>query len=161
MVSTSSAFDAGNIEVVEKTEDTVRLDIRADPYTELEEKQHMQWFAFRATVDQGDGPNTIRYEICNAKDASYVEGWRGCSVCASLDRETWQRVASTGYDEDRGVLYWEWTHDGPTSSVTFAYFDLYPHERHLKLIASCATLATADKAALDGLRVFSLGQSLD
>ena len=49
-VSISSTFDAGNIEVVEERADGVQLKIKPDPYTELEEKSHFQWFAFRAVV---------------------------------------------------------------------------------------------------------------
>eukprot|EP00966_Prymnesium_polylepis_P108408 2509686-Prymnesium_polylepis.2 len=41
-VSISAAFDAGNIELISQDAQTVRLSIRPDPYTELEQKQHMQ-----------------------------------------------------------------------------------------------------------------------
>jgi len=45
MVSISSAFDGGNIEVASQTAVAVKLRIKPDPYTELEKKQHMQWCA--------------------------------------------------------------------------------------------------------------------
>ena len=52
MVSISDAFDSGNIERLPSPSDAiVALQIKPDPYTELEEKHHSQWFAFRATHD--------------------------------------------------------------------------------------------------------------
>ena len=113
----------------------VKLNIKPDPYTELEKKAHMQWFAFRATADSA-AETTVAYEIVNAKDCSFAAAWAGSSVCYSTDKETWKRVGSTAYDEASGVLHWEWTHAGTESSVYFAYFDLYSYERHLALVSN-------------------------
>ena len=155
LVSISDSFDAGNIDLVGVSDSTVQVKIRPDPLTELEDKRHMQWFAFRATGDENDG--VVRYEILNAANVSFADAWEGSEVVASTDRKTWSRVDSTAYDAERGVLSWEWTHSAPGAPVYFAYFDLYPYERHLDLVARCA----AAKDAAPGLSVRSLGQTLD
>ena len=156
MVTVSDAFDSGNILLASlrpSNDGKVKLRIKPDPYTELEGKRHMQWFAFRATNDEAA---TVTYEIENAGDCSFAVAWKGAEVMASTDREEWRRVASTRYDEERGVLSWDYTHDASTPSVYFAYFDTYSYERHLSLVASCAAAKNAP-----GLRVHSLGQTLD
>ena len=148
-VSVSSTFDAGNIELVAAEASTVRLRIRPDPHTELEKKQHMQWFAFRATpaaIDSGE----VTYEIENAGACSFPTAWPGSAVVASTDRKEWRRVHSTQYDAARGALTWRWSHT-PNEAVYFAYFDLYSHERALDLVARAATA---------GGRARSLGQTL-
>ena len=155
-VSISTAFDAGNIELVGQDASTVRLRIMPDPYTELEQKQHMQWFAFRSTAD---GPRDVTYAIENAGEASFPEAWPGSQVVASVDRKTWARVESTSYDADTGTLSWNWHSPAPAASVYFAYFDLYPYERQLDLVARCASM-TRDGGA-PNLRVGTLGQTLD
>lgn len=120
--SISSAFDAGNIvRVDDETPDSahVKLKIRPDPWTELEKKNHFQWFSFRSLAY---GPTS--YEIVNAGDASYAtDGWRGYEVCASADREVWTRLPTT-YDAARGALCWDCDH-AASSSMYFAYFDTY------------------------------------
>ena len=54
------------------------------------------------------------------------------------------------------MLRWEWDHGGPASSVFFAYFPIYPYDRHLRLVSKCAAAA-----GLPGLRVRSLGQTIE
>lgn len=160
MVSISSAFDGGNIEPVSVESGLVRLKIKPDPYTDLEEKTHMQWFAFRATHDDKTEA-VVTYEIENAGDCSFAVAWKGAEVVASFDKETWQRVPSTRYDEERGVLSWQWSRTRPLvdpPSVYFAYFDLYSYERHLALVAKCAAAATSGSSLA---HVHSLGQTLD
>jgi murein tripeptide amidase MpaA len=160
MVSISSAFDGGNIQVESQTAEAVQLKIKPDPYTELEKKSHMQSFAFKATADSTSPAQKVVYEIINAKDVSFPAAWDGTTVCYSTDSETWQRVRSTSYDGASGVLRWEWTHAGADASVFFAYFDLYPYERQLRLVAKCAAMAAGTQPPA-GLRVRSLGQTLD
>lgn len=160
MVSISSAFDGGNIQVECQTAEAVQLKIKPDPYTELEKKAHMQSFAFKATADSTSPEQKVMYEIINAKDVSFPDAWEGTTVCYSTDSETWQRVSSTSFDRASGVLRWEWTHAGAESSVFFAYFDLYPYERQLRLVARCAVMAAGAQAPA-GLRVRSLGQTLE
>ena len=160
LVTISDAFDAGNIEHVgdsslEEASSSVQVRIKPDPFTELEGKSHMQWFAFRTTHDAASSEETVTYEIANAGECSFAVAWRGAEVVASHDKETWRRVPSTRYDEERGVLAWDWTHTSG-ESVYFAYFDLYSYERHLALVARCAAAAGAP-----GLSVRSLGQTLD
>ena len=155
-VSVSSAFDAGNIELVEQKGGVVGLRIKSDPYTELEKKHHMQWFALRATSAGEQPAAPTKYEILNAGDVSFAGAWEGSEVVASVDRQTWTRVESTTYDKARKALCWEWTHTADAPSVFFAYFDLYSYERQLDLVARCAAATGAP-----GLRVGSLGQSLD
>ena len=152
-VSISSAFDAGNIEFIGQEAEQVRLRIKPDPYTELEEKHHMQWFAFRSTVD---GPADVTYAIENAGEVSFPEAWPGSQVVASTDRKTWKRVESTYYDAETGTLSWKWHSPAPAQSVFFSYFDLYPHERQLDLVARCTTMRDAPN-----LKVGTLGQTLD
>ena len=148
-VSISSTFDAGNIEVVSISDD-VQLKIKPDPYTELEKKHHFQWFAFRAVVSAAI-TQPVKYSIVNAGDASYADAWAGSKVCYSTDMRTWQRVESTTYDATKGALCWDFDHSA-APSVIFSYFDLYPYERQLALVADCAAAGAA---------VGSLGQTLD
>jgi hypothetical protein len=53
-LSISDAYDGGNIELVNTRKDedrlTVSLKIKPDPYTELEQTNHLQYFSFRSTV---------------------------------------------------------------------------------------------------------------
>lgn len=165
-ISVSDAFDGGNIEHVDTVvddsatgeEDTivVNLRIKPDPYTELEETNHFQYFSFRSTAftplptTSGDNNATVTYRIVNAGDASYAVAWKGYTTFYSTDRVTWRRVLNTDYVD--GQLTWTFPHvDG--QSVHFCYFPPYSYERHLDLISRCAN----SKAA----RVRSLGQSLD
>ena len=161
LVTISDAFDAGNVELDPSSDadpSKVRVRIKPDPYTELEEKSHMQWFAFRATHDaSSSAEEKVTYEIANAGECSFAVAWRGAEVVASHDKKTWRRVPSTRYDEERGVLSWDWHHAiGDPASVYFAYFDLYSYESHLALVARCAATTGAP-----GLAVRSLGQTLD
>lgn len=149
-VSISTAFDAGNAEIERQDGDFVALKIKPDPWTELEQKRHSQWFYFRATAS---APGSVRYEISNAGEVSFADAWPGYEVCASTDRKTWTRIESTRYDSDRGALCWTYDHGASDLSTFFAYFDPYDYERHLDLVARCAAAPAAT--------VRSLGQTLD
>jgi len=155
-VSISAAFDGGNIEFVSSScsassASVVELRLRPDPLTELEQKRHMQWFAFRALPTAST--SKVRYEIVNAADASYPEAWDGSAVCFSYDRLEWSRSWSTSYDSTSGTLSWEFDHaHRPGVPVYFAYFDLYPYERHLDLVDRAAASPRAS--------VRSLGQTV-
>lgn len=153
-VSISAAFDGGNIERVgsASAEGPVQLNIRPDPFTELEQKTHKQWFSFRSSAHSSAA--VVRYEIVNAGSCSYPSAWPGSEVCVSTDRHNWHRVASTVYDEASGVLAWEFDHGAvPGGTAFFAYFDPFSYERHLDLVSRCAAAA--------GATVRSLGQTLD
>ena len=98
---------AGNIELISADGSAATLQIESDVPTELEGKTHLQWFYFRSTSSSA---NVIRYTIRNAGDVSFPKAWTGYQVCASTDRKTWTRVASTRYDADTGALSWDFDH---------------------------------------------------
>ena len=131
MIHISSAFDSGNIEVLDSTGPAVRLAIRPDTHSDF-----YQWFHFRVS---GAGEGTT-YRIENAGGAAYTGGWENYGVCASRDRDEWFRVPTRLSD---GVL--EWDHPGG-GLVSFAYFAPHSRERHLDLVARAAAdpLATHD-----------------
>jgi len=121
----SSNFDSGAIEVESlDSADDIRLRIRSDSHAEFR-----QWFHFRL---QGAAGQACTLRLLNAGDCTYPGGWRDYRAVASYDRANWFRVP-TRYED--GVLVIEFTpaHD----SVWLAYFEPYPEERHLALVASC------------------------
>lgn len=154
----TAAFDGGNIEMQSadcsaEGKAVVRLRIRADPFSQLEQKSFMQWFAFRASPSSGS-TTSVRYEIVNAGDAAYSSAWAGSAVCSSPDRRAWSRCWNTAYDAESGTLSWEYDHAATNGMpVYFSYFDLYPYDRHLDLIARVAASPRA--------RVVTLGQTLE
>lgn len=155
----TSAFDGGNIEVesAECAADgggaVVRLRIRADPHSQLEQTSFFQWFAFRAMA-AASSTKTVHYHIINAGEAAYAKAWEGYAVCASLNRREWSRCWKTTYDQTSGTLSWTFDHgEFENSPVYFSYFDLYPHDRHLDLIARAAASPRAS--------VLSLGHTLE
>lgn len=158
IVSISAAFDAGNVVLVSQIDQMVTLRIRPDPYTALEEKSHMQWFAFRSTLLNAGVPTEVTFKIENAGACSYAGAWPGYDVVASHDKKSWHRVKGTRYDSERGTLSWDWAYDASPAAQTvyFSYFDLYPYERHLDLVARSAAVANAPS-----LSVGTLGQTLD
>jgi murein tripeptide amidase MpaA len=119
----SSAFDSGNIEVVDATEPSdVRLRIQVDAGGD-----HYQWFHFRVSGASGI-PSSFHLE--NAGGASYPSAWAGYQACRSVDGETWERVETT-YDD--GVLT---IRDTPPGDLCwYAYFAPYPLERLHRLLA--------------------------
>jgi murein tripeptide amidase MpaA len=157
-VSISDAFDGGNIKFVEQDGSTVVLEIKPDPFTELEQKSHLQYFCFRVicssttnadadTEIDTDSIEPLTYVIANANQASFPEAWEGTTVFFAPtlnDPNAWKRIASTTYCHQTGQL--SWTH---TQSGFFAYFPPYSYNRHLDLIAKC------------GSNVMSLGKTLE
>ncbi|MBY4945574.1 hypothetical protein K6V92_02925 [Cupriavidus respiraculi] len=121
----SSQFDSGAIEVeaLDRADD-IRLRIRADSHADFR-----QWFHFRL---QGAAGQACRLQFLNAGDCTYPDGWRDYQAVASYDRAHWFRVPTTF---DGRVMTVDFTpeHD----SVWFAYFEPYPDERHLSLLATC------------------------
>jgi murein tripeptide amidase MpaA len=166
-VSVCSAFDGGNIEFVQFCSGDaaeLQVKIRDDPFTEFEQKQHKQWFYFRASGFRQFDASTERqfkFAIVNAGQCSYSKGWEGYNTCASYDRKTWFRVP-TQYDSEKGHL--QWTMAVASNQIYFAYFPPYSHERHLDLIARCSAAASNPGASLRNhtdVSVRSLGNSLD
>lgn len=119
----SSAFEAGNIEVVDASEPSnVRLRIRADVGDE-----HFQWFYFRVSGARGQA---LGLTIENAGQASYPDGWKGYRACVSVDQQAWTRV-DTLYDGQQLNLRFV-----PEADVVWvAYFAPFTMDRHACLIA--------------------------
>ncbi|MBH69329.1 MAG: hypothetical protein CMM58_13325 [Rhodospirillaceae bacterium] len=125
MLSIDSSFDGGNIEVIKATEaHDIQLKIRPDT-----ESDFFQWFAFRI-IGARDLACTAR--ILNAGQASFPAGWDGYKMVVSHDMASWFRIPTTYKD---GIL--EVTHTLKNDSEYFAYFAMYPMERHARLIAKC------------------------
>jgi murein tripeptide amidase MpaA len=132
----TSAFDAGNIEVIDaENPSDVRLRIRRDAGGRF-----MQWFYFRASGVKGV-PLTLVIE--NAHEAAYAAGWQGYRACASSDREGWVRVP-TEYDGRALTIRHTPEHD----VVWYAYFAPYSLERHADLVARSQQRARVDVLGL-------------
>ena len=126
-IKISSAFDGGNIAVIEAIEpDNIRVNIPHDTNSKF-----LQWFYFRLQGVMGD-PCQIHFE--NASDAAYPDAWEGYQAVASYDREHWFRVP-TVYENNRLTI----THEPETDSVYYAYFAPYSYERHQDMIAWAAS----------------------
>ena len=167
-ISISDAYDGGNIEVVriEDCDDddvstqVVFLNIKDDPFTELEGKHHKQYFSFRSLVSTHDDNNSnqrIKYVIENASEASYAVAWPESTIFYGSnlnDPYSWRRRLDTTYDEESGQLSWIHDHgDMSSGAVYFCYFPPYSYTRHLQLIEKCCLQSSS--------MVSSLGKSLD
>ncbi|MEM1192376.1 MAG: M14-type cytosolic carboxypeptidase [Pseudomonadota bacterium] len=141
MLSISSAFDGGNIAVIEaQAPQNIRLAIEKDAHSAF-----YQWFYFRLS---GARDEACQINIENAGGASYTPGWNGYRAVASYDRETWFRVETTYKD---GVL--TIAHTPQSDCVWYAYFAPYSMERHADMLG--------ELAGLDGVRVSVLTHTLD
>jgi murein tripeptide amidase MpaA len=140
-LSISSAFDGGNIRLVAIDGNRIDLEIAQDHQSDF-----YQWFYFRLTGAEGQ---PVELRIVNAAGAAYPLGWPGYRACMSYDRDYWERVAETRYED--GVLTIPVT--PASNSVWFAYFAPYTMERHHDLIAEAADHPWVDYR--------SLGQTLD
>ena len=139
-LSIDTAFDGGNIRVVEIGDDAIDLAIGPDRYSAF-----YQWFYFRLAGAAGC-KTTLR--IVNAGGAAFPKGWQDYKVRASPDRVAWQMIPTRYAD---GVLTFEWS--GESELAWFALFAPYPMERHHALIARIA--------ARPGVAYQALGRSLD
>jgi len=137
----SSAFDAGNIRVVNQDGDSADLEIVKDHMSDF-----YQWFYFRLAGAKG---REVTLRIVNCGDSAYPHGWPDYRACVSADRDEWLRVEGTSYDG--GNLTISLTPSGEV--VWVAYFAPYSMERHHDLVTSVASLP--------GVSYFSLGKSLD
>jgi murein tripeptide amidase MpaA len=143
-IEISSAFDSGNIEVLQVSGASAVLAIRRDRNSDF-----FQWFHFRVSGAKG---RELELRLTGLAAAAYPMGWPGYRACVSEDRQYWGR-ADTAWDEkrDHGTLTIRYT---PTSDVCwFAYFAPYSMERHHDLIA--------EGAASEGVDYRCLGHSLD
>jgi murein tripeptide amidase MpaA len=140
-LSISSAFDGGNIRLVAIEGSRVDLEIVNDHQSEF-----YQWFYFRLT---GAAGTPVELRLLNCAGSAYPHGWPGYRACMSYDREYWQRVPDTSYQD--GILTIRVT---PASdNAWFAYFAPYTMERHHDLVAEAAAHADVEYR--------SLGQTLD
>jgi murein tripeptide amidase MpaA len=117
----SSNFDSGNIIVDSISDNSANVQIRQDSNSEF-----YQWFHFRAANVEGQ---LISFNVTNAGQSSYVEGWEDYQAVASYDREDWFRV-DTSYSN--GTL--SFSLESEYDSVYFAYFAPYSYDRHLDLV---------------------------
>ena len=140
-ITISSAFDAGNIRVVNQDSDSADLEIVKDHLSDF-----YQWFHFRLA---GAAGRQVTLRILNCAGSAYPHGWPDYRACLSVDREEWVRVPDTSYAD--GILTVKLI--PPTNCVWLAYFAPYSMERHHDLITTFA--------ALDGVGYSSLGKSLD
>ena len=78
-----------------------RTQVKDDPFTELEKKQHKQWFYFRAA----GALKGVRahFTIVNAGETSYPEAWPETTVVYSYDRKEWKRCQDTRWDSGAGL----------------------------------------------------------
>jgi len=181
IISISDSYDSGNGEVtsirlVDGEEDQcdvhVAVRIKPDPYTLLENKQHFQYFSFRAALNahsptmrglfSGKKSIKVKYIVENAGEASYASAFEGYRTFVTegvtpFDPDAWARVEDTRYEGGR--LTWNHVHKldgkegGGALSAYFAYFPPYSWERHLGLMAKCAEAK--------GATVASLGQTIE
>ena len=150
MITISSRFDSGNIDVVDdRSSDDIRLRIRKDLDSDF-----YQWFHYRL---QGAKGQTCRMRILNASEAAYPKGWENYHAVASYDRQEWFRVPSH-YDGNELLI----EHQPECDSVYYAYFAPYSWERHQDLVGwaqqspHCQLIAlgsTLDGRDLDLLKI--------
>ncbi|MFA0810145.1 M14 family metallopeptidase [Microbulbifer epialgicus] len=136
----TSAFDSGNIEIINTESNPVELAIRQDSNSDF-----YQWFHFRL---EGEVGTSYPLQIVNAGKSAYPEGWENYRVCASYDRQNWFRI---GANYDGNTLDFTVTLDEP--SIYLAYFAPYSWERHLDLLAWAQSN--------DRVKVQTLGKTLD
>ena len=150
----SSAFDSGNIVVVNATNPAdIELEIRPDAG-----EDHFQWFHYRVS---GAKDTDLSMRITNARRASYPGGWKDYRACASYDRDHWFRVP-TRYEAGELIIEHTPEHD----SVHYAYFAPYSLDRHNDLVAEAQVTngveairlgATVDGRDLDLLKIGEAG----
>ena len=124
-LSITSAFDAGNIRVIDIAGNRADLEIVKDQDSEFH-----QWFHFRLS---GAAGQEVELRILNCASAAYPDGWPGYQARVSEDRENWL-MADTSYAD--GVLTIRVAPD--SNAMWVAYFAPYSMERHHDLIAWAA-----------------------
>lgn len=83
----SDSFCGGNIALqkcVSNGSVSVHLQIKQDPYTDLEQKHHSQYFCFRSSInDVENGPIDVTYVVDNAAEVSFPSAWNDYTVFVS------------------------------------------------------------------------------
>ena len=122
MISVTSQFDSGNIEVVSTNNPAdIKLKIRKDTCADF-----LQWFYFRVT---GCKDKRLGLKILNAGEAAYPDGYKGFQVRASYDKKCWFLI-ETSFDGQT----LSFSHQPAAHAVYYAYFAPYSYERHLAFI---------------------------
>ena len=142
MITITSAFDSGNIEVLSVDGDTAQLAIRRDHQSDF-----YQWFHFCIA---GAAGREVTLRIMNCAGSAYPLGWPGYRARFSDDGDDWRQTA-TDYDLSSGVLTIRHTPAG--ERVWFAYHAPYSMERHRQLVERIG--------AMPGVTTRELGRSLD
>ena len=141
MIHISSAFDSGNIKVIDASAPAdIQLEIKPDNASDF-----FQWFHFRMLGAKG---TACSIRLVNASEAAYPQGWCDYRAVASYDRQEWFRVPSS-YDGRELVI----SHTPEHDSIFYAYFAPYSYERHLDLIAQSQKSPNC--------RLLLLGKSVD
>ncbi len=142
----SSAFDAGNIEIVSLFDpENIELKIRKDSAADF-----FQWFYFRILEVKG---LDLKINILNASGSAFPEGWIDYQAVVSYDRITWFRVPTT-YDGKKLIIEFMPEYN----SVYLAYFAPYSHDQHLNLLS---TAQMSPNALLVNLGKTVEGRDLD
>lgn len=122
MIITSN-FDGGAIDIVSIDQDHhhAKLAIRGDKNASFK-----QWFYFRVTLTDYA---TCFFELTNAGEAAYLEGFQQYKPCVSYDGETWFRMPAE-FDGESLKFQVE-----PVEKLFYiAYFHPYTYQRHMSLI---------------------------
>ena len=154
----SSAFDSGNGELVSATIDTCTVNMRAEPFTEADNRAHIQWFHFRISNAKN---LPLKINIANAGTASYPDGWHHYKCFISCDRRIWTRVQSTTYNSTTGELIVDFgiePNGVPGQCVYFAYFVPHSYENHLDLVGDAVV---SENVGLITLGTTNDGRPLD
>ncbi|GGP25721.1 M14 family metallopeptidase [Silvimonas amylolytica] len=150
MLTLSTAFDSGAIEVIDLSDHAnIRLNLRADNASAFK-----QWFHFRLA---GTAFRECVVHIENAGQSAYPGGWDGYSARASYDGVEWFCVPT---EYENGVLTIR--HQPQRDVIYYAYFEPYSWERHLQMLGhaqyspDCVVRElgqTVDGRPLDMLRI--------
>lgn len=149
----SSAFDSGNIRVLDVREQAngqhVRLEIARDA-----DGKFFQWFHFRVSGARG---RAITLDIVGVAQSAYPEGWPDYRARGSTDRQNWFQL-DTRYDAsvEGGRLRIQVMPAG--DHMWIAYFAPYSMERHHDLVAR---IAQAEGVSAQVLGVSLDGQPID
>jgi hypothetical protein len=117
-----SAFDGGNISVLEHAVNLSQLSINKDSGADFR-----QWFAFRAV---GDQPEHV-FQIVDAGECNRPEAWHGFRAAASYEPR--QLVTSANQLEGSSLRI-TWRPERPMVFITA--FALYPLARHVECLGA-------------------------
>lgn len=118
----SDHFDGGAIDVLQINQNSAKLNIRKDSHSDF-----TQWFYFRVYTDN---LSICSFELNNAGQSAYPEGWENYHPVYSYDRKHWHRITDSEYDGHS--LKFRLTPE--QKSFYIAYFAPYSYDRHLDLL---------------------------